>query len=271
MDRLQREGAQPGRSSGGARRARPDARGPIDSPGALAREVGAFLRASLLVRAHHPAGSRRSGARRRWLVVGLTIVLGAVMLGLGVGTRPGDPLFYLATTGVAVLWAVGALASGSLDLGRARSRAGGSSLGVLQGFILGALLLAIFLAGALMVGQVPWLRGPVAELLDHARYASLPVVALITIVSGIAEELFFRGAVYAAFPERWAIPGSTVLYAASTLFTGVPLLTFAAVCLGLLTAAQRRVTGGVLGPISSHLTWSLGMLLLLPQFPNFGG
>ena len=201
----------------------------------------------------------------------VTIVLGAVVLGLGVGTRPGDPLFDLATTGGAVLWVLGAFASGSLDLGRARSRAGGSSLGVLLGFILGALLLAVFLAGALVVGQVPCLRGPVAELLDHARYASLPVVVAITIASGIAEELFFRGAVYAAFPERWAIPGSTLLYAASTLFTGVPLLTFAAVCLGLLTAAQRRVTGGVLGPVASHLTWSLGMLLLLPQFPDFGG
>ncbi|WP_307785203.1 hypothetical protein [Janibacter melonis] len=27
---------------------------------------------------------------------------------------------------------------------------------------------------------------------------------------------------------------------------------------------QRRVTGGVLGPIITHLTWSLGMLFLLP-------
>ena len=61
------------------------------------------------------------------------------------------------------------------------------------------------------------------------------------------------------------------LYAASTLFTGVPLLTFAAVFLGLLTAAQRGVTGGVLGPITSHLTFSLGMLFLLPPILTLGG
>jgi ABC-type proline/glycine betaine transport system permease subunit len=65
--------------------------------------------------------------------------------------------------------------------------------------------------------------------------------------------------------------GSTALYAASTLFSGVLLLTFAAICLGLLTAAQRRVTGGVLGPIASHLTWSMGMLFLLPPVFSLGG
>ena len=44
-----------------------------------------------------------------------------------------------------------------------------------------------------------------------------------------------------------------------------------ATALGLLTAQQRRVTGGVLGPIVSHLTWSLGMLFLLPTALTLGG
>ena len=115
------------------------------------------------------------------------------------------------------------------------------------------------------------LLGPVEGLLDHARYGALWVVALVTAVNGIAEELFFRGAVYAALPPRINALGSTALYAASTLFSGVLLLTFAAICLGLLTAAQRRVTGGVLGPIASHLTWSMGMLFLLPPVFALGG
>ena len=34
--------------------------------------------------------------------------------------------------------------------------------------------------------------------------------------------------------------------------------------LGCVTGLQRRVTGGILGPIITHLTWSLGMLFLLP-------
>ena len=175
-----------------------------------------------------------------------------------------------ATLGMAALWATGALASGPIRLGRARTRDGRTSRSALQGFLLGALLLAVFLAGAVVVGRIPVLRAPVESLLDHARYGSLAIVLLVTAVNGVAEELFFRGAVPEALPPRWVVPGSVLLYALSTVLSGVPLLTFAAVCLGLLTALQRRVTGGVLGPIVSHLTWSLGMLLLLPDALNLG-
>ena len=42
------------------------------------------------------------------------------------------------------------------------------------------------------------------------------------------------------------------------------MLVFAAVVLGLLVGLQRRVTGGVLGPMLVHVTWSLSMLFLLP-------
>lgn len=209
--------------------------------------------------------------RRRQIVVALTLVIGACALGAALAIPPGDPWFYPATVGVAVIWAVGAFASGPLHLGRAHTRSGGSSRSVLQGFILGAALLGIFLAGALVVAQIPLLRGPVDVLLDHARYGSLLAVLAITVVNGVAEELFFRGAVYAALPRRVNVVGSVVVYAVSTVLSGVPLLTFAAVCLGTLTALQRRVTGGVLGPIVSHLTWSLGMLLLLPYVLNIGG
>jgi membrane protease YdiL (CAAX protease family) len=34
--------------------------------------------------------------------------------------------------------------------------------------------------------------------------------------------------------------------------------------LGLVVGLQRRVTGGILGPAITHVTWSLGMLFLLP-------
>lgn len=249
---------------------RPDHRVPrVVRP--IVTELIAFFRASLIspVERDH---SESPGLRlRRRIVVGVTLVLGAVALGLALAVRPGDPLFYPATLGVGALWVVGALASGSLHLGTGRTRAGGASRGVLQGFILGLILLGLFLAGALVIAQIPVLRAPVEGLLDHARFGSLWLVALITAINGIAEELFFRGAVYAALPSRYNGVGSTAFYAASTLFSGVPLLTFAAVCLGLLTAAQRRVTGGVLGPMASHLTWSLGMLFLLPPIFALGG
>lgn len=239
--------------------------------GAIA-EVRAFFRASLWHPVERDHEESPALLRRRRVVVGATLVLGAVALGLALDIRPGDPLFYPATLGVGAIWTVGAFASGRLYLGRAHTRSGtADGRALLQGFILGGILLAIFCAGALVVAQIPVLRDPVENLLDHARFGSLPVVALITAVNGVAEELFFRGAVYAALPRRWNLAGSTVLYAASTLLSGVALLTFAAACLGLLTGAQRRVTGGVLGSIVAHLTWSLGMLFLLPLVLNLGG
>lgn len=241
-------------------------------PKRILGEVGRFFEASLLRPRAKPLVEDDSVQMRRRIVVAATLLLGAIALGLALSIEPGDPLFYTATLGVAAIWTVGALASGPLRLGTASTRDGGTSRGVVQGVLLGGAMLAVFLAGAvLVVAPIPALRAPVEGLLDHALYGSLWVVALITAVNGVAEELFFRGAAYAAFPRRYRIPASTVLYASSTLFAGVPLLTFAAVCVGLLTATQRRVTGGVLGPIASHLTWSLGMLLLMPWAFTLGG
>ena len=244
--------------------ARADRRGPV-------AELRAFLHAALLTPVEPPPVETPAQRVRRRVVVAVTVLVGAVALGWALAIPPGDPLFYVASVAVAALWGGGALASGPLRIGRGRTRSGGASSGVLQGFILGGMLLAIFLAGAFVIARIPVLRAPVDDLLDHARIGSVWVVAAITVVNGAAEDLFFRGAVHASFGPRWNVIGSTALYAASTLFSGVPLLTFAAVCLGLLTAAQRRVTGGVAGPIAAHLTWSLGMLFLLGPVLNLGG
>lgn len=227
-------------------------------------ELKSFFRASLFDPVHTDAAEQPAAVRRRRLVVGITLLLGAVALGLALRVEPGDALFYPATLGVAAIWVIGAFTSGRLRLGRARTRDGGSSLSVVQAVILGGLLLAVFLAGAVLVGRIEVLRGPVDALLAHARFGSLPIVAAITAVNGVAEELFFRGALFAAIPRRWRVIGSAVLYALATVLSGVPLLVLAAAALGLLTGLQRRVTGGVLGPIVTHLTWSLGMLFALP-------
>lgn len=228
------------------------------------RELDAFFRAALVMpveRDHRDTPAQRT---RRRVVAVVTLVAGAIALALALDIRPGDPRFYLATTGVGAIWLVGAFASGKLYLGRAHTRDGQVGPALLHGFLLGAALLGVFCAGAVLIAQIPFLLKPVQGLLDHARFGSVLVVAVITAANGIAEELFFRGALYAALSRRWNVIGSTLLYAASTLGSGVPLLTFAALALGLLTGLQRRVTGGVLGPIVCHLTWSLGMLLLLP-------
>ncbi|WP_153504385.1 CPBP family intramembrane glutamic endopeptidase [Cumulibacter manganitolerans] len=228
-------------------------------------ELRRFIAAALIVpvRPRPPAVGRRELTRRR-VIAGLTIVAGAVLLTLTVRTEPGSTAFFVLGLVLAAVWLVGAVASGPLRLGTARTRAGGRSLAVVQSLALAAALIALFLAGALVVAQLPGLRNPVLALLEHNTGPQILVV-LVTVVNGIAEEVFFRGALYSAIGASVpAVVITTLLYGLTTVGSGVPLLSLAAVMLGVVTALQRRVTGGVLGPIITHVTWSVAMLLLLP-------
>ncbi|GAB3708959.1 CPBP family intramembrane glutamic endopeptidase [Mariniluteicoccus flavus] len=216
-----------------------------------------------------PGPSAPDQTRRR-AVVAVTLVVGAGLLWWSLGLEPGDTAFYGATLALAAVWAGGAFASGPIPLGEGRRPGAGPTSLLLPAFVLGLLLLAVFLVGALVVSQIPLLAGPVDGLLDHARRGSLALVLLSTVINGFAEETFFRGALYAAVPTHLPAAGylpvavTTAVYALSTIGSGVPLLVFAAVLLGLVTALQRRATGGVLAPMITHVTWSTGMLLLLP-------
>lgn len=228
-------------------------------------ELRAFVRAALVDPVPRDHTEPDSAFRRRRVVAVVTLLVGAVVLAWALRIEPGDPTFYVATFTLAGVWAVGAFASGPLHLGRARTRAGeASSRPVAQSLALGALLLGLFMAGAVIVAQVPVLRNPVQELLDHARVGSLALVTVITIVNGVAEELYFRGALYAGVGRRHAVAVTTVVYTLVTATSGIPLLALAAFVVGLVVAFQRRVTGGILGPAITHLVWSLGMLYLLP-------
>jgi membrane protease YdiL (CAAX protease family) len=229
------------------------------------RELRAFVRAALVTPVPRDHTESDAAFRRRRVVALVTLLVGAVALALALRIEPGDRLFYAATLVLATIWAGGALLSGPLHLGRAHTRAGTDpARPVVQSLALGVLLLALFLAGGLVVAHMPVLREPVQHLLDHARLGSLPLVAAITAVNGVAEELYFRGALFAAVGRRHAVATTTVVYALTTAGAGIPLLVLAAAALGLITALQRRVTGGILGPVITHLTWSLGMLFLLP-------
>lgn len=135
---------------------------------------------------------------------------------------------------------------------------------MLEPILIGLIAVAVFTIGALLVAQIPPLRSSVDAVLDHARYASLPLIAVITLVNGLAEELFFRGALYAAVGQRAPVIVSTAVYALTTFATGNVMLVFAATVLGVLVGLQRRVTGGVLAPMLTHATWSMGMLFILP-------
>ena len=92
-----------------------------------------------------------------------------------------------------------------------------------------------------MVREIPPLADYVSSVLAYADEGSLPVLALITFVNGIAEELFFRGAMYAAIP-RHPVFWTTLAYVVATLATGNVMLAFAAILLGVVVrpAAPRE-------------------------------
>ena len=114
-----------------------------------------------------------------------------------------------------------------------------------------------------MVREIPWLDEQVSKVLAHTGQGSAVVLLVVTVVNGIAEELFFRGALYAAIP-RHQILWTTVAYTVATLATGNVMLGFAAILLGVVVGLQRRASGGILAPILTHLVWSVTMLYALP-------
>jgi membrane protease YdiL (CAAX protease family) len=203
------------------------------------------------------------GLRRRQIVTVCFVALGAVVLGLSLRIEPGSVWFYPATFALAAVWAVGAFASGRLHLGRI-AYGDRQVRPVLTPIALGLGLAAVFVAGGLVVRQVDWLERQVTSVLDFADQGSVPLLVVITAVNGIAEELFFRGAAYAAIP-RHPVAWTTLAYAVATAATGNLMLSFAAVLLGVVVGLQRRASGGVLAPILTHITWSVSMLFALPM------
>ena len=201
--------------------------------------------------------------RRRQVVAAVVVLVGAGVLGWSLRLEPGGSTFYVAAIVLAGVWAAGAFLSGRLHLGR---MARGSEVFVrpiLAPIVLGLLLVGVFILGALVVREIDPLAAYVSSVLEYADEGSLTVLAVITFFNGIAEELFFRGAMYAAIP-RYPVVWTTVAYVAATLATGNVMLAFAAVLLGVVCGLERRASGGVLAPILTHITWSLSMLFLLP-------
>lgn len=208
-----------------------------------------------------------SVVRRRRVVVAIVLVAGAVLLALSLRSRPGDQSFYWLTLSLAAVWTLGALASGPLHLGSINWQ-GRNQRPVITGTSLGVLLGGVFLAGGLIVREIPPVAERITQVLQFTNHGSLLLIVVITLVNGVAEELFFRGALYTALGGYHPVVISTLLYVVATLATGNPMLVFAAVILGTVCALERRATGGVLAPTLTHLVWGLIMVLVLP--PMFG-
>ena len=189
--------------------------------------------------------------------------VGAVLLAVAFAQPPGRLTFYLFATAVAATWVVGGILSGPLPLGRIRA-VGGWTAAVLLPVAIGLLAAGAVVASVPVAREVPVLRGFMDDLLTRSRGPVVPT-ALVTLTNGAAEEIFFRGAVYAAIGPGRQVLLSTAVYALATVATGNPVLVAAAVALGVVFGLQRRVSGGILAPALTHLTWSAVLLVTLPR------
>lgn len=213
---------------------------------------------------HEPPGV----VQRRRVVVAVVVVVGATLLGYSLARDPGDESFYGLTLALAGVWAFGALLARPLHLGHVRFF-GRNQRPVISGTVIGLALGGAFVLGGLIAREVPALRDYTADVLEFATQGSLPLIVFITVINGLAEELFFRGALYSALERHHPAVISTVVYViAIGVSTLNPMLTFAAIVLGAVCAFERRATGGVLAPILTHMVWGLIMVLVLP--PVFG-
>jgi uncharacterized protein len=204
---------------------------------------------------------------RRRIVVGITLVVGAAVLGFSLRRTPGESSFYWLTLALAAAWLTGAFISGPLHLGGINWR-GRNQRPVISGTIIGLLVGGIFVVGGLIAREVPAIAALIVRVLQFAHHGPFLLVVAITLVNGVAEEVFFRGALYTALGRHHPVVISTVLYTCTTMASGNPVLGFAAIILGTVCALERRASGGILAPMLTHFFWALIMVLALP--PLFG-
>jgi len=121
-----------------------------------------------------------------------------------------------------------------------------------------------FYACALAVRRIPVLDDAISRVLVFAEEGNEPLVLLTTLANGLGEEMFFRGALYAALGQRYPVASSTAVYGLSVVTTRNPALVLAAGVMGTLFGFQRRASGGLQAPLLTHLTWSTLMVRFLP-------
>jgi membrane protease YdiL (CAAX protease family) len=200
--------------------------------------------------------------RRRRVVAGVSVA-GAGLLGVSLSTEPDSAEFYGLTLGVAATWVLGGLLSGPLHLGW-MARGDALRRPVATPILTGVAAFGAFYGAALVARRIPLLERPLSAIMQYAKQGSDPLVLLTTLANGAAEEVFFRGALYAAVGAEHPVARSTAVYTLATTATRNPALVLASAAMGALLGQQRLASGGIQAPLLTHLTWSALMLRYLP-------
>ncbi len=201
---------------------------------------------------------------RRRRVVGGVSVLGTGLLGLSLSAKPGSRQFYGLTAAVATTWTAGGLLSGPLHLGWIQSRDQSLRRPVITPVATGVAAFGFFYGAALVARRIPALDQAIGHVLTFAEEGNSPMIVATTLANGLGEEVFFRGAMYAALDTDHKVAVTTAVYTVATASTRNPALVIAAGLMGTLFSLQRRASGGLQAPVLTHLTWSTLMVRYLP-------
>lgn len=119
---------------------------------------------------------------------------------------------------------------------------------LLWGLAAGAALLGLWLAGRALLPLARELERAIGAILDGLSPSDAFALALI---SGFAEELFFRGAVQGS----WGVVAATVLFALLHTGPGRPFLLWTAFALvaGAVFGGLALLRGNLLAPIVAHV------------------
>lgn len=214
---------------------------------------------------HQPVSDELAPAvRRRRLVVGATLLIGAALLAGTLATPEGSTAFYVLALALAAAWIAGSFLSGPVPLGRQGGRHD-RPRHLLAPALVGLAAFAGFLAANAVARHIPGLAGALDSVLDRANAGSTALVLGVALANGVAEEVFFRGALFSALGSHQPVLGSTVAYALVTAATRNVVLVITAIVMGTLFCVLRRSTRGVLAPVVTHVVWSTLMLLALPR------
>lgn len=118
--------------------------------------------------------------------------------------------------------------------------------------------------GGLVLTMLPLTSPWISHALNVASSVPLHITLLIALVTGAAEELFFRVGFASLWSGKsvWVIPN--LLYTLVTLATGNLALTAVAPLLGLVATTAREHSRNVYAPIIVHATWTLTMVGIFP-------
>jgi uncharacterized protein len=193
---------------------------------------------------------------------------GAVLLRMSLSAEPDSRRFYALTAALASTWTAGALMTTAVPVTAARRRPRAAE--VAHPVLTGAATFALFYAAARVARRSRFLGRAIASVLHYVDEGTTPAVLLTAGVNGVAEELFFRGALWATASAAGADPlaSTTIAYTALTAATANPALIIGGAITSVVFGHERSRSGGIAAPAVAHVTWSVLMLTCLP--PLFG-